>query len=65
MAPEEPAASIEGAETELRSAWQESGDTGDVSCPSCGATEYEWDVEDEQVRMRCEHCGYADTKRYA
>lgn len=64
MAAEDVSGSVTAAQEHLREQWSENGDTDAITCPSCDASEYEWEIKDTQVRMRCEHCGYFGSRRY-
>ncbi|MFB6220563.1 MAG: hypothetical protein ABEH90_03905 [Halolamina sp.] len=64
MAAEDVSQTEDAARQWLRRKWSDTGDTDAVSCPSCDAEEFEWTIEDEEVRVRCRHCGYVGSRRY-
>lgn len=64
MSVEDASRSVRAAKQYLTDQWEESGEEGTVSCPSCDTAAYEWEVKDENVRIRCDHCGYEETRRY-
>lgn len=54
MSVEDASRSVTAAKDELRDKWQSTGDTDSLTCPDCDAAEYEWEVDDTSVTIRCE-----------
>lgn len=64
MSVEDASRSVTAAKDELRDKWQSTGDTDALTCPDCDAAEYEWEVDDTSVTIRCEQCHYGHSQRY-
>jgi hypothetical protein len=64
MSSDDVAGSVQQAKDDLREDWRWNGATDATACPSCGATGYGWEIEETQVRMRCQHCGCFDMRRH-